>query len=301
MQTEVPFFSVIIPTYNRGHLIEGVINSALEQLYQNFEVIVVDDGSTDNTEQVIKGKYQHLPQIRYIKQRNAERGAARNTGLKNAKGKYVNYFDSDDVMYNNHLSEAYKFIQENNYPEIFLLNYVIQDENTNRTVTGVKTNEKAINRFLIKGNLLSCNGVVIRNDIALNNMFNEDRALSAMEDWELWLRMACKYPILFADTVTSVIVNHDDRSVVSANANALEKRADKLIKCVLDNEEIVNYYKADMNKFISSCYTYVALHIALTHKNRFKAMIYTVKGIAKNPLFVFERRFLAIIKHLIIN
>jgi glycosyltransferase involved in cell wall biosynthesis len=91
----MPIVSVIIPTYNRAHLVGRAIRSVLDQTYQDFELIVVDDASTDNTNEVIKGFND--PRIRYIRhEQNRGGGAARNTGIKAAQGDYIAFQDSDD-------------------------------------------------------------------------------------------------------------------------------------------------------------------------------------------------------------
>jgi len=95
MNEKNPTVSVIIPTYNRAHTIGRAIKSVLNQTYQDFEIIVVDDGSTDNTEEVVKSFRDK--RIRYIQhKKNKGAAAARNTGIKSAKGKYIAFQDSDD-------------------------------------------------------------------------------------------------------------------------------------------------------------------------------------------------------------
>ena len=92
-----PTVSVIIPTYNRAHLVGRAIQSVLNQTYQDFELIVVDDGSTDNTDEVIKEFQQKDNRIIYLKHdRNKGGSAARNTGIKASKGEYIAFQDSDD-------------------------------------------------------------------------------------------------------------------------------------------------------------------------------------------------------------
>src|SRR5690554_3150909 len=90
-------FSVIIPTYNRASLITKTIESVIDQSYQNFEIIVVDDGSTDNTKEVVKLIMD--PRLKYFYVENGERGRARNIGTFHAEGKYVTFLDSDDLWY----------------------------------------------------------------------------------------------------------------------------------------------------------------------------------------------------------
>ncbi|MFV0196389.1 glycosyltransferase [Empedobacter falsenii] len=106
--TEQPLVSIIIPTYNRAELIGETLDSVLAQTYQNWECIVVDDGSSDNTDEVLKNyinkdsriKYHHRP-----KQYKPGGNGARNYGFDLSKGEYINWFDSDDVMLNIFISE----------------------------------------------------------------------------------------------------------------------------------------------------------------------------------------------------
>src|SRR5690242_17185435 len=126
MPSDAPLFSIVIPTYNRAHLIGKTIQSALQQDFKDFEILVVDDGSKDNTGDVVKSFTD--PRVQYFKKENAERGAARNYGVARAKGKYINFFDSDDLMYPNHLSVANELIGSIGSPEFFHLGYDYQIE-----------------------------------------------------------------------------------------------------------------------------------------------------------------------------
>jgi glycosyltransferase involved in cell wall biosynthesis len=110
-------FSIVIPTYNRGHLIDETIKSVLKQTYQNYEIIIVDDGSTDNTQQLINTFSDK--RIKYYKKNNEERSIARNFGLNKAKGNYVYLLDSDDIIYSHHLKTAFEFINKSNKVDAF--------------------------------------------------------------------------------------------------------------------------------------------------------------------------------------
>src|SRR6187402_5348 len=101
------FFSIIVPTYNRSGFIKDTIYSLVGQTFKNFEVIVVDDGSTDNTAEIIKELQLTDERIKYFYKTNGERGAARNYGIKKAQGGYITFLDSDDIAYPFALQTAY--------------------------------------------------------------------------------------------------------------------------------------------------------------------------------------------------
>ncbi len=293
-----PFFSIVIPTYNRGHLLEKTVQTVLGQSFTDFELLVVDDGSSDNTGEVIKEiMAASTARISYLKQINSERAAARNNGLKNASGAYVLFFDSDDTLYPNHLQVAYDYIVQNNRPEFMHLRYDVKNDAGKITKEG-PVFDTPPNKQLIKGNFLSCNGVFIRKDIALANPFNENRKLSAMEDWELWLRLGAMYPIHYVNTITSSIINHDERSVVITKKEALVDRAELLVYLVTHNPAVMAYYKTGIRRFRSSCYSYVALHLSLTGHYKRYTLRYLVKSVVQWPASVFHRRFFATIKRL---
>ncbi len=291
-------FSIIIPTFNRGHLLQQTINSVLKQNYPRYELLVVDDGSTDNTKEVVEHIIKTNPEIKitYIYQTNSERAAARNKGLLNSRGDYVIFFDSDDTLYPIHLSTAYQYIIHNNTPEFLHLRYDIKDESNNVTGKGPVYKEHP-NERLIEGNFLSCNGVIVRRDIALQNIFNEDRDISGMEDWELWLRLAVNYPLHYINTITSSIINHTERSVVGPDKNKLIKRVNTIMETVLSNNVVTEHYKNALSTFKCSCLSYLALHLSLLGYKK-EAFSYLQKSISVMPSFIFKKRFFAIIKHL---
>lgn len=93
----MPYFSVIIPSYNRAHIIKRAIQGVLEQTFQDFEIVIVDDGSVDNTEKIIQ-EYSNDKRIKYVFQNNSGVCAARNFGAKLAKGEFLVFLDSDDEV-----------------------------------------------------------------------------------------------------------------------------------------------------------------------------------------------------------
>ena len=291
-----PFFSIIIPTYNRANFIAKTVQSVLEQTFSDFEIIIIDDGSTDNTEEVIKSISDN--RIKYIYIKNAERAAARNYGCKLALGEYVTFFDSDDLLYDIHLTVADKIIKANKGIEVFHLGYDIKNDD-GKIIKKVNNLGTTVNKGLISGNILSRNGIFINKKSAIQNPFNTDRKLSALEDWELWLRLATQYPIYCFNKVTSSIINHDNRSVLQTDKQQLIQRFEALLKYILTNEKVVSYYRKDIRKFKASCYSYIALHLSLTKQNRVSVLKYLMMSMKENPALIFQRRFLAIVKHFI--
>jgi glycosyltransferase involved in cell wall biosynthesis len=287
-------FSIVIPTYNRADFIDKTINSLLKQSYINFEIIVVDDGSTDNTEDIVKNISDS--RLFYFKKENAERGAARNYGAFKATGDFINFFDSDDIAYNNHLNVALETINNNIDVNVFHLGYDIKL--VNGTQGRIPSKITDINKQLAKGNFLSCNGVFVKREIALKNPFNENRDLSASEDYLLWLQLAAQYPIVNNNTITSTIIDHDERSVVSINKSGLIKRKELMLKLALEDRRINSYYKKNIKNLKSNTYSYISLHLILA-KEKKEGVKFLKKSIHTDISFIFSKRFLGIIKNLI--
>ena len=115
-----PFFSAVIPTHNRSKMACEAVVSALKQSFLDFEVIVIDDGSTDDTQSELE-KFKH--QIHYFKQPNGGVSSARNLGIAKSKGLYICYLDSDDLWESDYLENIYRHIQNNNKPDVILTNF----------------------------------------------------------------------------------------------------------------------------------------------------------------------------------
>src|SRR5258708_7316645 len=115
------FFSVVIPTFNRADLIAKTIRSVQAQTFSDVEVIIVDDGSTDNTNEIVKTL--NIPALRYVRTENLERGHARNTGLRRATGNFVIFLDSDDLFEEHHLQVLFEAIQADPSCNFFATKY----------------------------------------------------------------------------------------------------------------------------------------------------------------------------------
>ena len=290
-------FSIIIPTYNREKFIVKTIQSVLSQTYTNFELIIVDDGSTDNTEKFVRNVKDK--RIKFFKKENEERGAARNYGTNKAKGDYITFLDSDDLLYSKYLEEANLFIASNNSINIFhqlfevtnILGKVIHSANY--------SNNNVFKSLIKKGNFMACQGMFLQKDFAKANLFNEDKKLAGSEDYELWLRISTSTNIIINPVITSALLQHLERSVVNININNLIKRKELMLHYLFSNKLINSKLLKYKRILKTGAYSYISLHIALSKQSKKTALKYLFKAIKLSPIFIFKRRFFAIIKHLI--
>ena len=292
-------FSIIIPTYNRSGFVASAIQSVLFQSYPNFEIIVVDDGSIDNTEQIVG--YFTDKRVHYYKKDHQERAAARNFGVLKAKGDYITFLDSDDIIYPHYLSEALLLIEKYNNSEWFHLKYEIKNTSNKTIWRSTLNTDINLNKELLMGNFLSCIGVFLRKDIAKKNSFNTTLELSGSEDHELWLRMASQYLLKQNNSVAAALIDHNGRSVLKADNESIIRRRNLFLELVLSNPKLKGFISGYENKIKSNSYSYIALHIALTGKHKKVCLIYLMKSLQQNVNMIFNWRFFAIIKHLLLT
>lgn len=291
--TDSPFFSIIIPTWNRAAFLNLAVKSVIDQSFLDWELIIVDDGSTDNTKELASTFTD--PRIRYQWQENRERGAARNTGISVASGKFITFLDSDDLLFSNHLEHARNCIMEISGCRVFCSSYQIDRGKDKLNII----HQASINQDIISGNSLSCRGVFIEISVAQKFKFSEDREMSGLEDWELWLRLAARFPFAVDPVITSSLVQHDNRSVINITPEALEIKFNVFWNALKHDDTTFRFISAAKSQFYAGCYTYIALHIALTHSNRSSALKWMVKGWLKDPQVIFTRRSAAILKNML--
>ncbi|MBK7965253.1 MAG: glycosyltransferase family 2 protein [Bacteroidetes bacterium] len=290
-------FSIIIPTYNRVEFILLAVKSALEQRYSNFEVIIVDDGSTDTTPEVVSTITD--PRIRYLRIENSERGAARNAGVRIAEGDYVTFLDSDDLLYPHYLSTAAKNLNDQENIVFFHLGYEVRSFGK-ESIGFVHKYDGSDIYFLLKGNPLSCLGVFVRRQEALLFPFNEDRNLSGSEDWELWIRLAVNFGLKRDPRVCACLVLHDERSVVKIEEGKLIRRKMLAMKYSFKDAEVSKKFGMYWNKMDAYSDTYNSLHLMLDNQIK-RSIHYLFKAFRTYPLCIFEKRTLVVLKYFVLN
>lgn len=209
-QADSVFFSIIIPTYNRAAQLHLPIESILKQTFASWELIIVDDGSTDNTKETVAA--YNDPRIRYICQQNSERSAARNNGIAHAQGQYVCFLDSDDYYLPQHLASFHQKIQEHKFPvAVFYCNTL--EDNNGKLISFPQPKIEARNNveWVVLATLGSPRTCVHRS-IFTKHQFNPK--VSVGEDVDLWVRVLKEYPLIHNDAATVVFVTHGGRTVL---------------------------------------------------------------------------------------
>lgn len=219
-------FSIILPLFNKERHIEQTITSILEQTFSNYELLVIDDGSTDNSCNIVKS-FQD-PRISIIHQTNGGPSKARNRGIKEAKGKFIAFIDADDSWHAEYLENQH--LSFKNFPDIMWSCTGYQRIRGTKVIKTYCLDHPGIfdDAFdLIRGYIWT--GVVaIKKEVFTNNRFLFNEEVSRSEDLELWLKLACIYPKigytnkilayynLFVDSsLTSTANDHEDFSYLT--------------------------------------------------------------------------------------
>lgn len=191
--------SVILPTYNRAKLLGRSIRSVLEQTFQDFELIIVDDGSTDNTREVVDSFGPE--KIRYIRHpENQGPGAARNTAIARAQGEYLAFQDSDDVWFPGILERQVEALEQAS-PRVGVVYSRLERRYPTRTVRIPGDREAQsgdIHRAVCRGNFIALPAVLARKE-CFERVGAFDERLSQYEDWEMWIRVSRQYHFQFLD------------------------------------------------------------------------------------------------------
>lgn len=298
--------SVIIPTYNRADLVREAIQSVLDQTYQNFEIIVVDDGSTDGTEQVLA---PYKDRIIYIYQENQGGAAARNTGIKVAKGEYIAFLDSDDLWFPQKLEKQVEILDKNQDISVVYSNIIKIDENNKIIGRGSKDN-RFLSGYIFREVLLRKAACAFLQTLLVRKIcFEEigyfDEKLKKAHDRDMILRLAQKYKMYGIKeplakfrihnltprlaTIGAGVIEHYDFRVLdklfSRNGINLNERLKKRIisncylKAGLGYLRKENNYAAARNRFWLSIYnnpcqlkTYMYFLATLMGKSAFKVL-----------------------------
>jgi len=209
-----PLVSIIIPTYNYARYIRHAVDSALKQSYSNIEIIVIDDGSTDETQAVLS---EYGDRIRVISQPNQGASAARNRGIREAGGDYIAFLDADDAYRPENVAEKVAYLQSHPEYSWCYSNWTWVDENGHAYRLGSDIEAclaylKAQGDVLLlalQGYLLGTNVFLFSREV-MQAITGFDESLAVLEDYDLYVRAAARFPLGYVDEVLCEIFSHQD-------------------------------------------------------------------------------------------
>ncbi len=218
-----PFFSIVIPLYNKELYIERTLQSVFEQTFQDFEVVIVDDGSTDSSAQIITALAH--PKVRMQKVPNAGVSAARNTGIAAAAGQWVSFLDADDWYHPAHLQTLATLIADNDNAFYVASGYRTIDEEKLASFSGwvlppspASTCIKDLPRHWMQGSVFFTSSIAVQRQVLDANQPCFPVGESHGEDLDLWFRLAEQGPVYFSPTPTV------GRTCVSGSLSSIQQK-----------------------------------------------------------------------------
>ena len=240
-----PLVTVIIPTYNRGWILKEAIDSVLSQDFDDFELIVVDDGSTDNTDSILD---EYARDIIILRQDNRGVSAARNAGIDFASGPLIAFLDSDDLWLPEKLASQVDFFNSN--PDVLICQTQELWIRNGKRVNPKKRHEK-FSGMIFKHSLPLCivspSAVMLKKKL-LDQTGVFDERLPACEDYDLWLRISCRYPIFLIDT--PLIIKRGGHEDQLSKAPGLDKYRIKALGKIIKSNMLSNNQHLDAVKIL---------------------------------------------------
>ncbi len=267
-------FSIILPTYNRANLLSYAIESVIEQSYNNWELIIIDDGSTDNTRELAKKYIEKEKRIKYIYQDNSERSAARNNGILRANGDWVCFLDSDDKYLSNHLLMLKNLIYSQNFKEGL---YFCGIKNSFKNSLTYNLN----NVEFVLYNSISTPQACVNKEVLLKYLFNKN--LKIGEDRDLWGRILTNYDLYYHDTQTIIQTEHKNRSV------NMGSEYENLKSLLLTLKYVNNHVRKKVKLNILSKAYFNITKREIKNENRIKSIYYIIISLLysrKDPQFI---------------
>jgi len=242
-----PLVSIIIPAYNAEGYIKRALKSALGQTYKNIEIVVIDDGSTDKTAQIVKLIYS--PKIVYIYQENQGLGAARNNGIKASKGQYITFLDADDYYLSEKIEKQVEFLQNRPDDQVVYCDFI--SFYSKAPLKFLKKIHKKLSgdvlKYLLKSCFINPNTIMLKRQVLENvGLFNEQRYYP--EDWKIWLDISLAgFKFSYLDEALVVIEMREESLTRMENRLSYVRNTLKMFEEIFlkmdDNEK--NTYQAE--------------------------------------------------------
>jgi len=244
---DAPPVSVVMPVYNSAHVVADAVESILHQTFGDFEFIIVDDGSTDATEEILR-EYSALDgRIKLYNQENCGLIASLNRYCRVANGKYIARMDADDISLPARLEKQFRYLEA--HSEVGVLGTRIQDVDSNRTPIiewPVPADPVVVRWFLFFGNCIAHPSVMMRRELLDRLGYYRPSAIH-VEDYDLWIRAA---EVTGLANLPEVLVQYriSAESVSSRNVSAQDERAAALSSALRQTGDIVQLYETYVTK-----------------------------------------------------
>ncbi|MGO4817919.1 glycosyltransferase family 2 protein [Flavobacterium sp. W22_SRS_FP1] len=222
----MPFFSVVIPLYNKENYIENTLNSVLSQSFTDYEILIIDDGSTDSSAK--KVHEFNDTKIQYFLKKNEGASTARNYGIEKAQADHISFIDADDYWYPGFLQEMFENIKK--HPEQKVFSAAIEIATANKVFPAQysisKTNDSEIVNYFSASSkeTVICTSCAVFNKNVFEQIGNFDVEIKSGQDTDLWIRIGLVYPVLFSWKILARYV-YDENSL-SKNKNYLNTKVD---------------------------------------------------------------------------
>lgn len=234
----LPLVTVIIPAYNYAQFISETLASVQAQTYQHWECIVVDDGSTDNTSAVVASFSRKESRVRVIRQENKGLAAARNTGIANSTGEYVQFLDADDLLESKKLERQIEFLEQHSDVDIVYgdvryfrtgnpeqLLFSQASENA-PWVVPLSAKGKDVLLSMLRNNFMVVSSPLLRRSV-ISDVGPFDGVVKGVEDWEYWLRCAIR------DKRFHFQDSEDSRTLIRIHPNSMSTDARLMLRSMV--------------------------------------------------------------------
>jgi glycosyltransferase involved in cell wall biosynthesis len=284
-----PLVSVVIASYNMGQYIQQAVDSILQQTWQNLEVILVDDGSSDNTPEVM-AQYAHNPKVLYIKNENQGQPKAKNCGINNTKGDFIAFCDGDDFWEPNKLAVQMPLFSN---PKVGIVYSEVSniDEHNKRYIKTdheVRHTGKITNQMLLENCVPFGTAVIRRACVERNGIFDEEFRMGI--DWDLWLRYSLDWE--FAYTPERTYVYRVWSGQMSTNYRGRYDFATRILT------KFVHTHGAQLNqRYVRKAWADMHVREAVVYAKHEKQFVMPfkkmLKGIALDPFRLYSWKSLA--------
>lgn len=259
-------FSIILPVYNKAHTIIQALDSIYAQTYQDFEVIVINDGSTDNVLDVLN---EYDKPIRVISQDNKGVSVARNAGIDSSKGDYVCFLDADDMWYPNHLEvlvgmmslysneKYFGTCHKCSFPDGSVIECNKRINNF-EDVFLVKDYIGFVNKY---GGLINTNSICIRRNVLINENLRFEPGEKMGEDVDVWYRIALKHPIVVTKQITT-LYRREHSTATAKSSNPPDWCFARRIDSILNDKEVSRNIKSSVIKMCDRYYMSISRELS---------------------------------------